>query len=162
MGSREDFSKCNVLMDMTETLESAWRRMHVDTSVAKLPAFSEKEAKSDCKSALLWILEMLQLVTTIFSNPFLCYSSQGVCFLGLSQLVFMFLTDSLLLFPIHCFQSHFYFLAIFCFCWVIISVVSSGTSALLSNFFCRVLKVFCSERTVRCKRFFGPWQTHHW
>lgn len=105
--------------------------------------------------------------TTIFSNPFLCYSSQGVCFLGLSQLVFMFLTDSLLLFPIHClqshcFQSHFYFLAIFCFCWVIISVVSSGTSALLSNFFCRVLKVFCSERTVRCKRFFGPWQTHSW
>lgn len=145
---------------MTETLESAQMRMHVDAFVARLPAFSKKEHKS--VSVLLWILGMLQPRTIIFSNPFFCYSSQGVFFLRVSQLVLIFQTDSLLLFPIHCFQSRFYFSAIFWFCWVIISAVSSGTSVLLSNFFDRVLKVFCSESIVRCKRFFGPWQTHFW
>lgn len=37
-----------LFMEMTETLESAWVRIHVDTSVAKLPEYSEKEPKSVC------------------------------------------------------------------------------------------------------------------
>lgn len=75
-------------------------------------------------------------------------------FLRVIWFILMFQTDSLLLFPNHLF----FFLGIFRICWVIISAVSSGSSVILNNVFYRVLKVFCSERTMTCKRFFGPWQ----